>query len=86
MTEPVRVNEAGWLSGWLAEWPPGAPVRVRVRLPDIGWAVEDWAFGLEGTPDGPEIVVTVHGFDLDFPDVARRLRALADHLASHNLV
>ena len=39
MTGPVRANEAGWLSGWLAECAPSAPVRVRVRLPDIGWEV-----------------------------------------------
>ncbi len=86
MTGPVRANEAGWLSGWLAECAPSAPVRVRVRLPDIGWEVEDWAFGVGGTRAEPVIEVTVHGFDLDFPDVARRLLALAERLAHYNLV
>ena len=41
-----------------------------------------------GYPDfaEPVIEVTVHGFDLDFPDVARRLLALAERLAHYNLV
>ncbi len=86
MTGAVRANEAGWLSEWLAECPPGTPVRVRVRLPDIDFEVEDWAFGVSGFPADPVIEVTVRGFDLDFPDVARRLRAFADRLARYNLV
>ena len=78
--------EAGWLSDWFAECPPEAPVRVRVLLPDIDFEVTSWAFGLTESPCDPEIVVTVHGFDLDFPDVARRLKALADRLAYYNFV
>ena len=86
MTGAARANEAGWLSEWLGGCVPDAPVRVRVGLPDIDFEVEDWAFGVSGSPADPVIEVTVHGFDLDFPDVARRLRAFADRLAYYNLV
>ena len=36
--------------------------------------------------DGPELDTAVHGFDLDFPDVIRRLRALVDRAAYYSFV
>ena len=77
------MGEAGRLSEWLGECSPGAPVCVRVRFPDIDWEVDDWAFAVSGSLDEPVIEVTVHGFDFDYPDVARRLKAVADRLANY---
>lgn len=78
--------EAGRLSEWLGECDPGAQVCVRVRFPDVDWEVDDWAFAVSGTADEPVIEVTIHGFDFDYPDVARRLKSAADRLACLNFV
>lgn len=80
------LTDAGLLASWAASLDPSAAVRVRVRLPDIDWEVDDWAFDVSGPGDDPTITATVHGFDLDFPDVAARLKAAADRLAYYNLV
>ena len=80
------MNEAGWLSERLGECVPEAPVRVRVRFPDIDWEVDDWAFTVSESLTEPVIEVTAHGFDFDFPDVARRLKSVADRLAHYNFV
>lgn len=80
------MTEAGWLSGWFAECRPDAPVKVRVRFPDIDWEVEDWAFGLSESLSEPEIVVDVRLFDFDYPGVAEKLKRLADDLAYYNFV
>lgn len=79
-------TDAAFLAGWAASFEPGECVRVRVALPDIGWEVEDWAFDVSESPTEPVITATVRGFDLDFPEVARRLRDFADRLAHHDLV
>jgi len=79
-------TDAALLAEWAASFGPGEPVRVRVALPDIGWEVDDWSFDVSAPLEGPVITATVRGFDLDFPDVARRLRAFADRLAYYNLV
>lgn len=78
--------DAALLAEWAASFGPCERVRVRVALPDIGWEVDDWSFELSGPPEGPVITAAVRGFDLDFPDVARRLRDFADRLAYYNLV
>ena len=80
------LTDAAFLADWAASFDPGEAVRVRVELPDIGWEVDDWAFDVSESPTEPVITATVRGFDLDFPDVARRLRAFADRLAYYNLV
>lgn len=80
------LTDAAFLADWAASFEPGEIVRVRVALPDIGWEVDDWAFDVSESPTEPVITATVRGFDLDFPEVARRLRALADRLAYYNLV
>ncbi len=80
------MSEAGWLSEWLGECVPGAPVRVRVRFPDIGWEVDDWSFTVSGSLTEPVIEVTVHGADFDYPDVVRRLKRLVDVAAYYNFV
>ncbi len=79
-------TDAALLAEWAASFEPGDTVRVRVVLPDIGWEVDDWSFEVSEPPAQPVITATVHGFDLDFPDVARRLRSFADRLAYYNLV
>ena len=61
-------------------------VMVRIRLPDIDFEVCDWALSYPEGPGGPELDTVVHGFDLDFPDVIRRLRALVDRAAYYNFV
>ena len=61
-------------------------VMVRIRLPDIDFEVCDWALAYPEESDGPELDIAVRGFDLDFPDVIRRLRALVDRAACHNFV
>lgn len=80
------MTDADFLASWAGSYDPGAYVRVRVRLPDIDWEVEDWAFEVSESLDEPVITVDVHGFDLDYPDVARRLKAFADRLAYYNFV
>ena len=61
-------------------------VMVRIRLPDIDFEVCDWALSYPEGSGGPELDTAVHGFDLDFPDVIRRLRALVDRAAYYNFV
>ena len=61
-------------------------VMVRIRLPDIDFEVCDWALAYPEESDGPELDIAVRGFDLDFPDVIRRLRALVDRAAYYNFV
>ena len=80
------LTDAAFLAEWAASFDPGERVRVRVELPDIGWEVEDWSFDVSESPTEPVITATVHGFDLDFPKVARRLRDFADRLACYNHV
>ena len=46
----------------------------------------DWAITYPEGSGGPELDADVHGFDLDFPDVIRRLRALVDRAAYYNFV
>lgn len=79
-------TDAAFLAGWAASFEPGEVVRVRVELPDIDWGVDDWTFDVSEDPTQPVITAAVRGFDLDFPEVARRLRDFADRLARHNLV
>ena len=61
-------------------------VMVRIRLPDIDFEVCDWAITYPEGSGGPELDADVHGFDLDFPDVIRRLRALVDRAAYYIFV
>jgi hypothetical protein len=78
--------DAGTVAGWAASYDADRPVRVTVRLPDIDWEVDDWAFEVTEADGEPAIVATVRGFDLDYPDPARRLRDFAERLAHYNFV
>ena len=79
-------TDAALLAEWAASFEPGDTVRVRVVLPDIGWEVDDWSFEVSEPPAQPVITATVHGFDFDDPDVARRLKAVVDRLANYSFV
>lgn len=61
-------------------------VMLEVRFPDLDFEVCDWAFSYPEESDCPTLLTSVHGFDLDFPDVIRRLRALVDRAAYYNFV
>jgi hypothetical protein len=74
------------LEEYLSRFDGREEVMVRIRLPDIDFEVCDWAFAYPEGSDGPELETAVHGFDLDFPDVIRRLKALVDRAAYYNFV
>lgn len=74
------------LMEYLSRFDTREEVMVRIRLPDIDFEVCDWALAYPEGSDGPELETAVHGFDLDFPDVIRRLKALVDRAAYYNFV
>lgn len=80
------MTDVAFLRDWLGWYDDDRYAKVTVRFPELGWSVDDWAFEVSESFDGPELLVDVHMADLDYPDVLRRLKALVDEAARNNLL
>lgn len=70
------MTDVAFLRGYLGWYEDDRYAKVTVRFPELGWSVEDWAFRVSESFEGPEAIAEVRMADLDHPDVIRRLRAL----------
>ena len=80
------MNDVAFLRGYLGWYDDDGYAKVTVRFPELGWEVDDWAFEVSESFDGPAFVADVRMSSLDCPDVVRRLKALVDEAARNNLV
>lgn len=80
-------GEAGWLAEWLGYFDPVEPVWVVVDFPQIDWRVSSGTFVCrQGTEGEPELVVTLHMTDFDYPGPLRKLWPLVEDALFYNFL